>query len=425
MSEGGAELAVTFSKTRPLSGASSGGSYDSDRYSSRPSSASTSASSSTQPSKKHSKVSKYLHLARSMPKRVVCSISFIVLALATCAAVIPAIIIWFASVSSGLNKLQQNFLQESIERRAVDVKLNVELNLGGCEDQMLGLSEYVSALLVDRDQDEPDLDFILNKTLVSATLLTPHHGCGRLFVMIVNDGGYGIILGSVWGSLLGVQRGLGTAGTLTLYIFDMDNFTPNWMYGFTYPGASAIDIVSVVANSTMKELITGVPLVWTPFSVKYKTGVYSGMISADLVAPITDPTTNFLRGFMQISMTDIGFGFLFKNQTNEDGIICTFIQDTLGCLLSSSCETASLYVFTPNVTRVCTHNSSISEVRTSYSVLLGTLGTNVSSWRDNGTVVITQGDLAFGFSRIKTPHGFIAISTVIAGISTVFRDFTF
>ena len=411
--------------SRPTS-ASNGSDSQSCDTGSRPSSASSTFSTprSDPHHKKRTKFEIFLHFVRVAPRRALCSISFIVLLLATCAAVIPAIIIWTASVSGGLSRLQESLLQECMERRAGDVKLSLELSLGACEDQLLGFSEYLTASVANRYEDEPDFDLIFNKSMAAITMLTKHHGCGRTLVIAVNDGGYALVEITWIGSVLAIQRGFPPENvSFVCYLFDLKNFAPEWEYPFVYPGAYAVGKYAGVSDTILQELLDGSSLVWTPFATQYSSGAYSSVMSSNMIAPIKDSTGTFLRGIVEIMISDNAFEFLFANTTAGPGINCVFVQDTNGCLLASSCENATKNDFTENVTRVCTNSSIWPEVRESAVVLTDNLGGG-ALLSNNDTAVIVKGAYAYAYTRVKTTYGFEAISTVVAGMKYRYINLT-
>lgn len=391
--------------SRPTSGASFSAS--------RPNSGASSYRAPAHHKKHRSKFYNAICKLTLVPKAF-CSISFIVLLLATCAAVIPAIIIWTASVSGGLSELQNSFLQESMERRAGDVKLNLELNLGRCETQLEGYAEYMTSLVSGRTEDEADLAFIMNRTMSCAALLTSHHGCGRALVVTVNDGAFGIIEDTEYGAIIGIQQGFPPSTTTTkVYLYNMAQFIPYWTFSFVV-NTALVPQQAGLSDTVWEELEDG-NLEWTPFESK---SAYSKVtMTSDLLAPIKDSTGSFIRGVVALMITDSGFRGLFANQTVGAGMVCIFVQDMSQCLLASTCEEAVLYPGTDNQTRKCTNNSTRQEVQQSRIVFQEHLVNNLELLENGTTIVYKSGSNAFAFALIKTTFGFTAISTVVADLN--------
>ena len=372
----------------------------------RPWSASSSTSNSKTPPSFFT--SHVLPVLLFFPK-VVFSISFIVLVLAIGAALLPSLLVWNEAVSSGMNDLQQQVLLESITQRAGSVKSQLELKLTSCETAMVGYVAWLNALVTNYAAEETGLDFFVDNVMDCAILLQKNGGCASSVELFAPDGAF-LIIQSVpgYGAIFGEQRGYPPSSnvTQTVWLYSLTNFLPIWAFSMSF-ASDPYEYFNGFSSEWLEELLTPKTLKWTPLSVKENAWV----MTTDLVAGVVANGESSFRAIIGNSMAPGDISELFED-SNSDGIICSFIQDFSGCLISSSCE-EPLYGNNTKVTRICTWNSSFAEVVASQEYLAQAISDSTL----NSSIVLFQTDtLAFGYTLIQTPYGFEAVVTVVAGL---------
>ena len=340
-----------------------------------------------------------------------CSISFIVLVLATCCALGPSLIVWTQAVSSGMAELQDRVLFESLKQRALSVKNQLEFKLSSCESQVVGYASWLNAFAKQNSGSEITMDFLINRTLEMAFLTIAHEGCAGSVVIFLEDGGYGVIISSDYGPIFGVQRGFPPNASLVIYSYDIPSYMPHWEYPI-HVGFSALEKHAGVSSDLIERLTEDpLDLQWTQLNSHTNAHV----MTADLLAGISDPSGNSLLGVLGNTLCPADLAALFADSAPQ-GIICSFIQDSNGCLIASTCEKATVWDSTLKVvSRVCTWNSTVDQVQKSQPFLSQALESLQSD--SNSSVVMYQTeDDSFGYALVETPHGFTAVVTIVAGM---------
>ena len=358
---------------------------------------------------KHQTTANKLFNAVLLIPKALFSISFIVLVLAICAAVVPSILVWTQAVSDGMGQLQDRVLLESVKQTALTIKTRLQLKLSMCEYQVKGYTSLLNSIVQEQSEDaDLGLDFWLNNTKDMGTLLITYGGCAGTLVMLLQDGGFGIILQTMWGHMFGVQRGYPPANTsVTLYFYDVTLFEVAWQMPIPV-SLVAFEYMAGFDDSLLQSLLDNPNIpVWSPFAVK---GGASKSLTADILGGIVDYNGDALLGMFSSSLSPENIQDLFADNSTE-GILCTFVQDIEGCFISSSCELAQGYNDS-RVLRACSWNSSLAYVRESYQFLDQALASNLTTQ----VAMFKQDMYAFGFTEVKTDYGFTAIVTVVAGL---------
>lgn len=372
----------------------------------RPSSASTPRSAASVVSKrKYYAIRRFLKGLLVIPKAL-CSISFIVLVLAICASLGPALVVWSEAVSTGLGDLQDRVLYESLKQRAFSVKTHLELNLESCESQLLGYSNWLNSIVNTHADEDLGVLFWINRTSDMVMMGTPFGGCAGSVAFMLQDGGYVAILGSDFGFIFAVQYGYGSSASIILYPYNIDTFSPYW--NFPIPmDITALDYMAGLDSSVIAYLLeTGEPY-WSPLG---ESSQNQHVMTTNLLIAIPD-STGTLIGIFSNLLSPGDMKSLYSD-SSPTGILCSFIQDTDGCLISSSCENATSFSGT-TILRTCVWNSTVSVVVASQEFLAQALQANISS----SVVLFQKNGLAFGYVLASTTYGFNAIVTVVADLN--------
>ncbi|KAH3742659.1 hypothetical protein Pelo_15948 [Pelomyxa schiedti] len=347
---------------------------------------------------------------RPIVLRVLLSISFIVLVIALLAAVVPTNIIWVMS-SRGIQKLQDESLESTISARCLSIEATMVTHIENFEQEMGSSMAFVNRMIAKRmlaEAGDPapasvPLGVAYNETVRLTTMLEVYGGIMDSFGVFVDEGMYIVAPRSVVGAVQMFQYGFDSNCSTVLYPYLIDDYEPNWDVPLNVP-IIPLGRHSELSDEQWDTLASTSSLMWTSVGAR-KTEI----ISAELCAPLFLPgSANKLAGFVSGAIAASHFISLLP-QDNEDGIICTFVQNFNGMILSSTCEVAS-YMNETEVISVNTLNSTIWEVRDSASHLATALAGNISE------VFIFHGrNYTVAFLQIKSSGGFTAVTTVIAG----------
>ncbi|KAH3766202.1 hypothetical protein Pelo_1928 [Pelomyxa schiedti] len=347
---------------------------------------------------RHGKVKK----RRPLVLRVLLSISFIVLLIAVTVAVVPSVTIWVIG-AHGLAVLQSKTMVDAIRTSSFNIKSPIETNLDICEKQMLSAVEYCNARIARRradiSGDYVPLSLAVNESSSYNTLLDVYGGFMEVVGIFTTDGTMVITASNTIGFPMEIlQTGYGEDASLILFVYLPDEYQPDWSTASPFvwepflPHATLSDEEwsSLRPNS----------LLWGAFSVPSNVQE----LIAPLYAPLLLPGSSTISGIFSASINAADFISLFGHK-DQPGIICTFIQNYDGWIISSSCENIT---FSSLITPV-TVNSTIWEIRDSAHLLSKALAKNSSD-----VVLYYRNGYTAAFLPIESEYGFTAVITVIA-----------
>ncbi|KAH3742661.1 hypothetical protein Pelo_15950 [Pelomyxa schiedti] len=345
---------------------------------------------------------------RPLVLKILFSISFIVLIIAIIAAVVPSATVW-AKASKGITDLEDKSMNDKISAICNNIKVMMETRLGNFEKEVASsvgfANTMVSQKLDGTNATSLPLDLTYNASRHILTMLTVYGGVVESLGVWVSEGLYIVAPKSWAGAVHGFQRGYGSNCTMEIYYYLIDKYEPNWDTPLTFPIVPFREHASL-SDEQWATFSSDLTLMWG------NVGIFDNneIITADLYAPLFLPDSSELGGFVTCSIAADSFISLMTD-SEQDGIICTFVQNYNGTILSSTCEDAS-YKNGSQVVTVNTDNSTIWEVRDSASHLAAVLAGNLSE------VSIFQGKgYIVAFQRIESIYGFTAITTVIGDIN--------
>ncbi|KAH3742660.1 hypothetical protein Pelo_15949 [Pelomyxa schiedti] len=337
--------------------------------------------------------------------RVMMSISFIVLVIAVVAAVVPSATIW-ATSSHGIYDLQDQSLTDTISTLCYNIKATMETNLGNFEKQLKSYVEFANCMISETlpvNSTSIPLGIAWNETRQLTSMMTVYGGVMESYGLVVDEGLYIVAPYSWAGAIQIFQYGFGDNFTNVVYPYLIDKYEPNWVAPYNIVFPEKFRRHSTLSDEQWETFTSEKTLMWGSVGVVKNNQV----ITADLYAPLFLPESSQMGGFLAGSIAASHFISLLS-ETERDGIICTFVQNNNGTILSSTCEVAS-YMVGSQVVTVNTFNSTIWEVRDSSSNLATVLAGNLSQ------VSIFHGrNYTIAFLHIESIYGFTAITTVIA-----------
>ncbi|KAH3714538.1 hypothetical protein Pelo_18952 [Pelomyxa schiedti] len=347
--------------------------------------------------------------------QVLLSISFIALMIAVLAALVPSFTLWVTSLR-GLEKLQTESLNDAMTMRCTNIRTTVEANINNCERELRSVAGWAgrkvdSALaqlgVPTYGRSSPPLDLVLNETMFGSMTLQIYGQWATAFAVFVEEGMYLITSRSDWGPVLLIQTDWGENYSTVAYFYFPDDYAPNWAFeihsslvAFNYHAGLTDEILASLPSS----------LYWSPLEIPQNTQAVTQQIFAGLILP----STQKMVGVIAAAIMPDAFLNLFNDSITE-GMLCAFIQDQDGCLVSSSCESASREV-NSNIERVCTVNSTLWEIRDSSSMI-----SDIPPEHSDAVIIVEKSNYTVAFLQIQSNEGFKAVVTVIAGIHQVLR----
>ncbi|KAH3759187.1 hypothetical protein Pelo_9006 [Pelomyxa schiedti] len=340
--------------------------------------------------------------------QVLLSISFIALMIAVLAALVPSFTLWATSLR-GLDKLQTESLHDAMTMRCTNIRTTVEANINNCERELRSVAGWAGSRVdygMERlgfgvnNRRSPPLDMVINETMFGSLSLRIYGQWGTVFAVFVDEGMYLIIGESQFGPALLVQRGYGANYSSVAYLYFPGQYTPNWAFKIVTP-IEPFRRHANLTNETLQSLQKS-SLYWGPLEIPQNTKLVTTQIFAGLVLP----STGELVGVIISGIMPDAFLNLFNDSITE-GMLCAFIQDHDGCLVSSSCESSSTEVGS-NVERVCTVNSTSWEIRDSSSML------SEIQLEQSHVLIFHRSNYTVAFLQIQSNEGFKAVATVIA-----------
>ncbi|KAH3744665.1 hypothetical protein Pelo_13938 [Pelomyxa schiedti] len=345
-------------------------------------------------------------MKRPMILRILFSISFIVLVIALVAAIVPSVTIWVMA-SSGISDLEQQSMEDTISTISFNIKTMMETNLGNYERQLGSAAQFANALITQSmgytsNATSVPVEVAYNSTRHVMSTMTVYGGAIESFGVFVEEGLYIVAPKSWAGAILLFQYGYGANYSMVIYFYLSDRFEPNWAIPITVANVP-FRKHGTLSNEQWAIFTSNLTLMWGTVGVAKNSEV----ITADLYAPLFLPGSSDFAGFITGSIAAHNLISLLSGEDRE-GIVCTFVQDLVGTILSSTCENATYMVGTQVVT-VSTFNSTVWEVRDSASHLTTVLA------GDHSTLSIFPGrNYSVAFLYIESVYGLTAITTVIA-----------
>ncbi|KAH3760391.1 hypothetical protein Pelo_7797 [Pelomyxa schiedti] len=343
---------------------------------------------------------------RPVVLQVLLSISFIALMIAVLAALVPSFTLWATSLK-GLKEMQGQSLNDAMTMRCTNIKTTVETNLNNCEKEQLSVAGWVGKKLDTRmtelgiaNRSNPPLDLIVNETMFGSLTLDIYGQWATAWAVFIEEGMYLISSESDFGSVFLIQRGYGSNYSSSGYPYLPEEYSPAWSFRIDSP-VSAFYYHAGLSDQILDTLVDS--LYWGPLAIPHN----SNFVTAELFAGLVLPSTKEMVGVIATGIMPNDFLNLFNDSITE-GMLCAFIQDYDGCLVSSSCELASITV-SSTVTKVCTINSTLWEVRDSSNIFETVLYENAER-----VMFFERYNYTVAYLRIQSNAGFKAVATVIA-----------
>ncbi|KAH3760390.1 hypothetical protein Pelo_7796 [Pelomyxa schiedti] len=355
---------------------------------------------------------------RPLVLNVCLSISFIALAIAIISSALPSVTIW-TSTTHWLDILQRDYLELSVTEVSRNVKQTVETKLNSCENRMAIVVKYSNGWLARKLSPgavSVPLDLAVNETGEGASMLVVHGGFATSYSVFVDEGMFIITANTVFGDLEMIQRGFDSNYSSQVLPYLRETFLPNWDSPYFIPIIPYLPL-NGITDTTAKILASG-SLHWGNIRVP-KNGQQRLI---ELQAGLILPGKSEIAGLHMAMISPSEFISLIDYNIS-DGILCVFVQDYTGCLITSTCEPA-FYNRDSVYTDVYTPNSTLWEVRDSSSLLQTAIARNSSE-----AITFKRANYTVAYLGIQSKLGFKAMSTVIAGFfpllsCLVFTHFT-